>query len=114
MSDGTKRRGDGMNYENFTDKGLQMMHDAIHKAIAADSEAMKRGEPPPCRTSDTKDWRDHAEELEDEMARRNVPFIPVRFLDRSVRHSRKAAGEMPAAGSRMRAGPLKNELGRPA
>ena len=24
-----------MNYENFTDKGLQMMHDAIHKAIAA-------------------------------------------------------------------------------
>jgi hypothetical protein len=74
---------------------------------------MKR-EPPPCRTSDTKDWRDHAEELEDEMARRNVPFIPVRFLDRSVRHSRKAAGEMPAAGSRMRAGPLKNESGRPA
>ena len=31
-----------MNYENFTDKGLQLMHDAIHKAIAADSEAMKR------------------------------------------------------------------------
>ena len=28
--------GDGMNYENFTDKGLQMMHDAIYKAIAAD------------------------------------------------------------------------------
>ena len=82
-----------MNYENFTDKGLQMMHDAIHKAIAADSEAMKRGEPPPCRTSDTKDWRDHAEGL-DEMARRNVSFIPVRFLDRSG--SDEAAG--PEAG----------------
>ena len=68
-----------MNYENFTDKGLQMMHDAIHKAIAADSEAMKRGEPPPCRTSETKDWRDHAEGLEDEMARRNVPFIRFAF-----------------------------------
>ena len=65
--------------------GLQLMHDAIHKAIAADSEAMKRGEPPPCRTSDTKDWRDHAEGLEDEMARRNVAFIPVRFPDRSGR-----------------------------
>jgi hypothetical protein len=74
-----------MNYENFTDKSLQMMHDAIHKAIAADSEAMKRGEPPPCRTSDTKDWRDHAEGLEDEMARRNMPLIPVRLLDRSGR-----------------------------
>ena len=48
-----------MNYENFTDKGLQMMHDGIHKAIAADSEVMKRGEPPPCRTSDTKDYRTH-------------------------------------------------------
>jgi len=72
-------------YENFTDTGLRMMHDAVHKAIAADSVAMKRGEPLPCRTSDTKDWRDHAEGLEDEMVRRNVPFIPVRFLDTSGR-----------------------------
>jgi hypothetical protein len=83
-----------MNYENFTDKGLQMMHDAIHKAIAADSEAMKRGEPPPCRTSDTKDWRDHAEGLEDEMARRNVPFIPVRF---SIGQGDEARDRSPAS-----------------
>jgi hypothetical protein len=74
-----------MNYVNFTDTGLRMMHDAVHKAIAADSEAMKRGEPVPCKTSDTKDWHDHAKGLEDELARRNVPFIPVRFLDRSGR-----------------------------
>jgi hypothetical protein len=74
-----------MKYENFTNTGLRMMHDAVHKAIAADSEAMKRGETPPCRTSDTKDWHDHAKGLEDEMARRNEPFIPVRFLDRSGR-----------------------------
>jgi hypothetical protein len=72
-----------MNYANFSDTGLLIMHEAVHKAIAADSKAMKRGDPPPCRTSDTKDWRDHANGLEDEMARRNVPFIPVRFLDRS-------------------------------
>ena len=38
-----------MKYENFTDTGLQMMHDAVHKAIAADSVAMKRGEPLPCK-----------------------------------------------------------------
>ena len=25
-----------MNYKNFTDKGLQMMHDTVHKAIAAE------------------------------------------------------------------------------
>jgi hypothetical protein len=72
-----------MKYENFTATGLRIMHDAVHNAIAADSVAMKRGEPLPCKTNDTKDWRDHAEGLEDEMARRNVPFIPVRFLDRS-------------------------------
>ena len=25
-----------MNYQNFSDGGLRMMHDAVHKAIAAD------------------------------------------------------------------------------
>jgi hypothetical protein len=68
-----------MNYQNFTDSGLRMMHDAVHKAIAADTDAIKRGEPPPCRTSETQDWHDHAKGLEDEMARRNVVFVPVRF-----------------------------------
>ena len=71
-----------MNYKNFTDKGLQLMHNAVHEAIAWDTKAKKRGEPPPCRTNETKDWRDHAKGLEDEMARRDVPFIPVRFLER--------------------------------
>ncbi len=71
-----------MNYVNFTDTGLQMMHEAVHKAISADAAAMKAGNPLPCETSATQDWRDHANGLEDEMARRNVPFIPVRFLDR--------------------------------
>ena len=70
-----------MNYSKFTDKSLQLMHDAVHKAIASDSKANKRGEPSPCRTNETKEWRDHARGLEDEMARRDVPFIPVRFLD---------------------------------
>jgi hypothetical protein len=69
-----------MNYQNFSDGGLRMMHDAVHKAILADADAIKRGDTPPCRTSETQDWRDHAKGLEDEMARRNVAFVPVRFL----------------------------------
>jgi hypothetical protein len=68
-----------MNYANFTDSSLILMHDAVHKAIAADSAAIKRGDPPPCRSSETQDWRDHASGLEDEMVKRTVPFIPVRF-----------------------------------
>jgi hypothetical protein len=28
-----------MNYQNFTDAGLRMMHDAVHKAIAADMQS---------------------------------------------------------------------------
>ena len=71
-----------MNYKNFSDKGLQLMHNAVHEAIALDTKARKRSEPLPCRTSETRDWRDHAKGLEDEMARRDVPFIPVQFLDR--------------------------------
>jgi hypothetical protein len=71
-----------MNYRNFTDKGLQLMHQAVHEAIALDTKAKKRGEPPPCRTNEMKDWRDHANGLEDEMARRDVPFIPVQFPER--------------------------------
>jgi hypothetical protein len=44
-----------INYKNFTDKSLQLMHDAVHEAIALDTKAKKRGEQPPCRTSETKD-----------------------------------------------------------
>jgi hypothetical protein len=33
----------GMNYENFTDSGLSLMHEAVHKAIAVDAAAIKRG-----------------------------------------------------------------------
>ncbi len=71
-----------MNYANFTDTGLSLMHEAVHKAIAADRDAAKRAEPLPCKTGETQDWRDHAKGLEDELARRGVPFIPVRFLER--------------------------------
>jgi len=71
-----------MNYANFTDSGLGLMHEAVHKAIAADADAVKRGDPPPCRTSETQDWRDHAKGLEDEMVKRDVPFIPVRFPEK--------------------------------
>lgn len=68
-----------MNYASFTNSGLSLMHEAVHKAIGADTNAIKRGDPPPCATSETHDWRDHAKGLEDEMVKRNVPFIPVRF-----------------------------------
>jgi hypothetical protein len=70
-----------MRYANFTDSGLILMHEAVRKAISADSAAIKRGDPPPCMTSETQDWRDHARGLEDEMVKRDVPFIPVRFLE---------------------------------
>jgi hypothetical protein len=71
-----------INYRNFTGKGLQLLHDAVHQAIALDTKAKKRGEPPPCHTTETEDWQELAKNLEDEMARRDVPFIPVRFLNR--------------------------------
>lgn len=69
-----------MNYGNFTDTGLQMMHDAVHKAIEADKIAIGQGKEPPCRTSETLDWREHAKGLEDEMVVRGVGFVPVVFI----------------------------------
>jgi hypothetical protein len=58
-----------------------MLQSATHNAIAKDRDAVERGEPPPCMSSETKDCRDHAKGVEDEMAKRTVAFIPVRFLD---------------------------------
>ena len=71
-----------MNYAGFTNEGLLMLQSAVHKAIGADKEAIKSGDSPPCKTSETPDWAAHARGIEDELVRRNVSFIPVRFLDR--------------------------------
>ncbi len=71
-----------MNYPGITDTGLLTLYEAIREAIVLDRDAMNRGEPPPCRTSETRDWRDHAKGIEDELIRRDIAFIPVRFLDR--------------------------------
>jgi hypothetical protein len=74
-----------MNYSAFTDKALQIMHDAVHRAIADDAVAAKRGDPPRCGTKETKDWHSHAQGLEDELARRNVPFYTRAILGNARR-----------------------------
>ena len=68
-----------MDYRLFTNDSLQLLHDAVHKAIEADKIALRQHREPPHKTSDTKDWRDHAKGLEREMVARGINFIAAVF-----------------------------------
>jgi len=73
-----------MNYENFSDT----ISDDARRGSQGDRCRFRSGKarrPSALQNSDSDDGRDHANGLEDEMARRNMPFIPVRFPDRSGR-----------------------------
>jgi hypothetical protein len=46
-----------MKYESFTGVALNMLHDAVRRAIVMDQLHIKVGKPPPCETSSTEEWR---------------------------------------------------------
>lgn len=66
-----------MKYEGYSSAGLKMMHDAVHRAIEMDREAVKNGQEPPCGTNSYPDWREHARGLEDAMQAKGVEFVPA-------------------------------------
>jgi len=63
-----------MNYHEFTDDALLMMHYSTRGALAVDDELTKLGAEPRFRVRETSDWRKHADDLEAEMSQRGTVF----------------------------------------
>jgi hypothetical protein len=63
-----------MNYHEFNDDALLMMHYSTRGALAVDDELMKLGAEPRFRVRETSDWRRHAGDLEAEMTGRGMIF----------------------------------------
>jgi hypothetical protein len=61
-----------MNYQAFSDASIVMMYEGVRGALAADDESRARGEEPQFRVRETKDWKNHAADLEVEMIRRGI------------------------------------------
>ena len=67
-----------MNLKNMSNAGLNMMHGAIHRAIAKDDNTPP-GAPKPFGVRTFADWREWATWLEAELAARKADFVTVRW-----------------------------------
>jgi hypothetical protein len=63
-----------MNYHQFTDDALLMMHYGTRGALAVDDELARLGAERRFRVRETSDWKQHADDLEAEMSKRGIVF----------------------------------------
>lgn len=63
-----------MDYRAFTNDSLTMMYESIRAALASDDAQKSAGEKPRFRVRETRDWKEHAGNLEAEMLSRGMFF----------------------------------------
>ncbi|MCG2633197.1 hypothetical protein L6654_42545 [Bradyrhizobium sp. WYCCWR 13023] len=63
-----------MDYRAFTNDSLTMMYEGIRAALASDNAQKAAGDKPRFRVRETRDWREHAANLETEMLNRGMYF----------------------------------------
>ena len=63
-----------MDYRAFTNDSLTMMYEGIRGALASDDAQQAAGDKPPFRVRRTRDWKEHAANLETEMLNRGMFF----------------------------------------
>jgi hypothetical protein len=63
-----------MDYHEFTNSSLAMMHFGARGALAADDELNKLGQAARFRIRETESWKGHIADLEAEMIRRGMRF----------------------------------------
>jgi hypothetical protein len=63
-----------MDYHQFTNASLSMMHFSARGALAADDELSSLGEAARFCVRETEGWKRHIAELEAEMIRRGMKF----------------------------------------
>ena len=66
-----------MNYAAFTNDSLTLMYEAIREALVADDDTEKQSDEPRFKVRITPDWKSHAADLESEMLKRGMMFIPI-------------------------------------
>lgn len=68
-----------MDYHDFTNASLSMMHFGARGALAADDELNKLGQTARFCIRETDSWKRHIAELEAEMIRRRMTFQVIDF-----------------------------------
>jgi hypothetical protein len=68
-----------MDYHQFTNASLSMMHFGARGALAADDELNTLGQAARFRVRETESWKRHIAELEAEMIRRGMRFEGIDF-----------------------------------
>jgi len=68
-----------MDYHEFTNASLSMMHFGARGALAADDELNKLGQAARFCIRKTESWKRHIAELESEMIRRGMRFEVIDF-----------------------------------
>ena len=63
-----------MDYPAFTNDSLTMMYESIRGALASDDAQKAGNEKPRFGIRETKEWQEHAANLESEMLRRGMLF----------------------------------------
>jgi hypothetical protein len=66
-----------MDYHEFTNASLSMMHFGARGAIAADDELNALGQAARFRVRETQSWKRHIADLEAEMIRRGMKFEAI-------------------------------------
>ena len=68
-----------MDYHDFTNASLSMMHFGARGALAADDELNKLGQAARFGIRETRSWKRHIAALEAEMIRRGMRFEVIDF-----------------------------------
>ncbi|MEH2487107.1 hypothetical protein [Bradyrhizobium sp. AZCC 2230] len=63
-----------MDYRAFTNDSLTMMYESVRGALASDDAARTVGDKPCFQVRETRDWKEHAANLETEMLGRGMFF----------------------------------------
>lgn len=72
--------GDPMKYKAFTNDALLMMHYSTRGALAVDDELTRLGAERRFRVRENSDWKNLADELEEEMRQRGMNFEAIDWL----------------------------------
>lgn len=70
-----------MDYRAFTNDSLTMMYEGVRGGLASDDAQKSAGQSPRFRVRETREWKEHAGNLEAEMLKRGMFFEIIDWSD---------------------------------